>query len=410
MSLSVLFVHNRYQERGGEDSVFEAESALLEAHGHRIERLVFDNKDLPKGRSPGTLLRIAANTVWSKQAQQRLQLAINDFKPNVVHFHNTLPQVSPAAYGVARRNGAVVVQTLHNFRLVCPSGLMYRDGKPCESCVGDAVPLAGVLHGCYRGSRAQTATVATMLAVHRARGTWEHDVDLYLSPSEFLKSKVVEGGISPDKILVKPNFVSPDPGPGPHHYPNVLFVGRLTETKGIDTLLQAYERNACDLPPLRIAGDGDLAPRVREAAENDPRIVYLGPLSKEAVVEEMGRARALVFPSVWYENFPVTIVEAFARGLPVIASRLGALPEIVKESVSGALFRAGDADDLASKLLDVREKAGHFATMGRSARETYLARYSGERAYEQLLNAYLTAGRKPVALLKQTSEAHVISR
>ena len=161
-SHSVLFVHNRYLERGGEDSVFEAESALLEARGHRVERLVFDNGELPS--KPGVLdkLRMAAETVWSVPAQRRLRRSIESFRPDVVHFHNTLPQVSPAAYRTAHQAGAAVVQTLHNFRLVCPSGLLYRDGRPCESCVG-GLPLAAVTHACYRGSRQQTAAVAAML-------------------------------------------------------------------------------------------------------------------------------------------------------------------------------------------------------------------------------------------------------
>ena len=408
MSLSVLYVHNRYQERGGEDSVFEAESALFESRGHRVARLEFDNSDLPASPSGLTKLRLAADAVWSRSAQKRLKAVIDEFQPDIVHFHNTLPQVSPAAYRVARSGGAAVLQTLHNFRLVCPSGLMYRDGMPCESCVGQAFAYSGVAHGCYRGSRSQTATVATMLSVHRALGTWKNDVDLYLSCSAFAKEKVAAGGYPADKIMVKPNFVYPDPGQGEHTGDYVLYASRVTETKGIETLLRAYAENPDGLPPLRVVHGGDLLHLVEEAAAKDPRISSLGQITRDEVLEMMGEARALVFPSIWYENFPMAITEAFAVGLPVIGSRIGALPELIQEGINGLLFEPRNAGDLAAQLREVASNSARMTEMGQAARDTYVTRYSVDIAYELLLTAYLRAARLPVASLKQTPEAHVI--
>ncbi|MGE0686297.1 MAG: glycosyltransferase [Dehalococcoidia bacterium] len=407
MSLSVLYVHNRYQERGGEDSVFEAESALLESRGHRVARLEFDNKDLAQTQGPATKLRLAAQAVWSRSAIKRLQAVLDEFQPDVVHFHNTLPQVSPAAYRVARRSGAAVLQTLHNFRLVCPSGLMYRDGMPCESCIRQPVAFSGIVHGCYRGSRSQTATVAAMLSVHRALGTWKRDVDLYLSCSAFAKEKVSAGGYPADKIMVKPNFVYPDPGQGEHRGDYILYASRVTETKGIRTLLQAYADNPTGLPPLRVVHGGDLLPLVEEAAAKDPRITAMGQIHRDQVLEMMSEARALVFPSIWYENFPMAITEAFAIGLPVIGSRIGALPELIQDGVNGLLFEPGSADDLAEQLRLVASDDERMAGMGQAARDTYVTRYSVDIAYELLLTAYLRASRKPVSSLKQTLEAHV---
>ncbi len=388
MSTSVPFVHNRYQERGGEDSVFEAESALLEARGHRVERLLFDNRDLSGAASPAGSLRLAVETIWSGTARRRLAALAEQFQPDVVHFHNTLPKVSPAAYGAAKDAGAAVVQTLHNFRMGCPSGLMYRQGSPCDDCLGQTVPWQGVLHGCYRGSRAQTGVVASMLVVHRLRGTYRRDVDLYLAPSEFLRKKVIKSGLEADRVVLKPNFLAPDPGAKSGSDDYVLFVGRLTETKGIKSLLKAYGLRKAGLPPLRIAGEGDLANLVQAAAASDERISFRGALSRDQVLSEMSGAMALVFPSIWYENFPMAIVEALACGLPVVASRLGALPELVADGHNGALFKAGDATDLGDTLAGLAANPGELRAMGLAARFSYLASYSGDIAYDRLVGAY----------------------
>ncbi|HLF70736.1 MAG TPA: glycosyltransferase [Dehalococcoidia bacterium] len=394
---SVLFVHNRYQERGGEDAVFEAEASLMEANGHRVGRLVFDNRDLPEAPSMVDALRLGVETVWSRPARRRLKQALAEFAPEVVHFHNTFPQVSPAAYSVCHDAGAAVVQTLHNYRLVCANGLLYRDGAPCEECAGRRVALPALRHACYRGSRAQTGAVVSMLALHRLRGTWRRDVDLYIAPSEFLRDKLIEGGLPAERIAVKPNFLEPDPGPKTCAGDYALFVGRLTASKGVETLLEAYRRRD-DLPPLHVAGDGELAAAVQDAAYRDERIVYRGRLDRAGVMTEMGGAACLVFPSRWYENFPVTIVEAFARGLPVVASNLGAIPEIVADGRTGVLFAAGDADDLGEKLACAAASPGTLQWMGAAARAEYACKYGGERNYELLIEVYeraLAKGRKP---------------
>jgi glycosyltransferase involved in cell wall biosynthesis len=406
---SVLFVHNRYQEAGGEDSVLEAESNLLEAHGLRVGRLLFDNRDLADKRSKREDVALAVGTVWSQPARQRLRDAIAEHRPDVVHFHNTLPLVSPAAYSVCHENGAAVVQTLHNYRLVCPNGLLYRDGKVCEDCLGKSLTLPALQHACYRGSKLQTATVSTMLAFHRLRGTYRKDVDVYIAPSEFLKRKLVAGGLDPERIAIKPNFVAPDPGPGEGGGGYALFVGRLTQSKGVDVLLRAYEQSS-DLPPLHIAGDGDMAPDVRRAAEVDPRITYRGRLDREGVAEAMGHAACLVFPSVWYENFPVTLVEAFARGLPVLASRLGAPAEIVAEGCTGRLFKAGDAHDLAVQMKGLFDDRQWLAGASQACRDEYLSNYTGDRNFAQLMQIYeraIAASREGVPLSEQRSPVAV---
>jgi hypothetical protein len=193
-----LLVHNRYQQPGGEDAVFEAEAALLQRHGHDVEQWVEDNREIPTTPTA----RLAAHTVWSSPAVRRLEAILHRTRPEVVHFHNTFPLISPAAYVTCRRQGVPVVQTLHNYRLICPNAMLFRDGHPCEECVGRVVPWPGVVHACYRGSRAQTAVAAAMLATHRVRGTWTRDVDVYVALTQFARGKFLRGGLPETRIVV----------------------------------------------------------------------------------------------------------------------------------------------------------------------------------------------------------------
>src|SRR5215204_1703819 len=344
--MRVLCIHNRYQQRGGEDAVFDAESALLERNSHTAIRLVFDNDTIEARRSAIASARLAADTIWSRSAAARIRAAIRQHQPDIAHFHNTFPLISPAAYCACQRENVPVVQTIHNYRLACPNASFYRDGGPCHDCHDKAVPWPGVLHACYRDSRAQSAVVASMLAVHRLRGTWSKDVDRYVALTEFSRRQLTRAGLPPKRLSVKSNFLDPDPGSGGRHGDHFLFVGRLAENKGIQPLLGAWTGND-DMPLLQIAGDGPLVDACHDAAVGHRSICYLGRLDRPAVLDQMQGARALIFPSLWYESFPVTIIEAFACGLPVIASRLGVLPEIVSEGETGLLFNPGDPVDIA---------------------------------------------------------------
>jgi glycosyltransferase involved in cell wall biosynthesis len=380
----VLLAHNRYQRPGGEDAVFEAETALLRAHGHQVSHYIEDNSEIAYLNRPS----VAVGTIWSRRAARRLRRLLAENKPQVVHFHNTFPLISPAAYVACREAGVPVVQTLHNYRLICPNGLLFRDGHPCEDCIPRvAAAWPGVLHACYRNSRSQSAVVAAMLAVHRLRRTWSRDVSLYIALTDFARNKFIAGGLPAAKIVVKPNFVSPDPGSEPVEKEGFLFVGRLTEEKGIRTLLRAWTR--WDSPiPLRIIGSGPLEDLVRSAAGASDRISYLGQLERAAVFQQMRSAHALVFPSEWYEALPVTLLEAFACGLPVIAADLGAAREIVRHGQTGLLFPAGDDDGLEQQLSWAGRHLDALGTMGAAARQGYEAKYTGESNYDRLLQIY----------------------
>ena len=375
----VLVAHNAYQQRGGEDSVVEAEAALLASRGHAVERFLRHNDAI----ADMSRLDAAVQTVWSAPAARDFEAVLRAFRPDVVHVHNTFPLMSPAIYWVANRLRVPVVQTLHNFRLLCPGALFLREGRVCEDCSG-RLPWRGVVRGCYRESRPASAALAGMLVVHRAAGTWRNKVSRYIALNEFCRAKFVAGGLPAERIVVKPNFVDFS-APAEVERAGFLFVGRLSAEKGVTALADA----ARQVPgvALRVAGSGPEA----SCLEGIAGVAALGALDGSTVRAEMGRAMALVLPSIWYENFPRTLVEAYACGLPVIASRIGALAELVRDGETGLLFEPGNAADLADKLRWAQAHPQRMAEMGRKARALYEAEFTAERNYAQLMAIYRDA-------------------
>lgn len=396
--VSVLVVHDRYRQAGGEDVVVANETALLRRHGHRVSEYIVDNDRIADRAGPLSKARLAANTVWSFSAAAAVRRRIERERPDVVHVHNFLPLLSPSVHAAAHGTGVAVVQTLHNYRLVCPAGTLFRDGRPCEDCVGRAVALPAVVHACYRSSRVQSAVVATMLAKHAARGTWERDVDVFLAVSEFIRDRMIAGGLPGERIAVKANFVeddgaeraaSPPGGKGGRDGP-LLFVGRLTADKGVDLLLDAWAGTP-EMPILEVVGDGPLHDEVGAAAASNGRVVSAGRLDRAAVRARMEAARALVFPSRWYEGQPMTILEAFAAGLPVIAASIGSLPDLVRDGENGLLFQAGDIGDLRRAVTWATAHPAELRRMGAQARADYEARFTPEAGYAALVDAYRSA-------------------
>jgi glycosyltransferase involved in cell wall biosynthesis len=390
--MRILLVHEYYRQRGGEDVAFETDGALLEAAGHEVARLTFHNTEIADKRSPVDALKLFATTVWSREAAAKVDRAITQHRPDVAHFHNVFPLGSPAAFNAAAKRGVPVLATLHNYRLICPNASLYRDSRVCEDCVRKPLALPGLLHACYRDSHSQSAAVVAMLAFHKLRRTWSRDVTTFIAPSEFLRRKVIEGGLPAGKVRVRPNAVAAPPKSPPGEARGFLYVGRLTQNKGVPTLLRAWQQEGT-LPPLRIVGTGELEEMARDAALTTDTIEYSGPLPHDEVFRAMSRARALLFPSTWYENQPLTILEAFASGVPVIASRLGALPELVRDGETGLLFAPGDAADLAAKVRWATENAAAMRGMGEKALKLYRAEYSPEASIEKLVSLYEEARR-----------------
>ena len=381
--MKILVAHNLYQQRGGEDAMVAAEVRLLEGRGHQVVRYQRENDEL-KVRGPWGTVSAGVETLWSAKSMRQVRSLIEKEKPDVAHFHNTFPLISPAVYHTCSRYGVPVVQTLHNYRLICPAATCLREGKICEECLGRSVAWAGLAHGCYRGSHAATAAVASMLAVHRVIGTWRDKVDVYIALSEFARQKFVAGGLPAERIMVKPNFVEPDPGTRQGQGEYALFVGRLSEEKGLRVLLAAC-RELHGKIPLRIAGDGPLWNEIEQFLSSDgcSGVTLMGRLNRAEIIRAMHHARFLVFPSIWFEGFPVSITEAFACGLPVIASRLGSMAEIVTDEVTGLHFSAGDSQDLSRQLDWAWTHPAEMKEMGGNARSEFENKYSADRNYEQ---------------------------
>lgn len=380
--MRVLTVHNRYQQRGGEDECFEAERDLLRARGHVVEEHVVDNHGIKRRDAPLTGLR----TVWSRSEYKQIRLLIRRTNPDIVHVHNFFPLISPAVYYAAQAEGVPVVQTLHNYRLVCPGALLYRQNRPCEECVGKPLPWPGVLHGCYRSSRAASAATATMVATHRLLGTWSRVVSAYIVLTELARKKFIFGGLPEQKLFLKPNF-APDAGQGSGEGGYALFVGRLTEEKGVRVLIDAWRDEHPGLP-LKVVGGGPLETFVRDAAVGACQVQYLGELPRRDVYSMMRGAATLVFPSLSYETFGRTIIEAFAAGTPVVASKLGAMESLVKHRHTGLHFLPGSATDLAAQVRWLADHGAERHDMRQNARAEYLRKYTASTNYESLMNVY----------------------
>jgi glycosyltransferase involved in cell wall biosynthesis len=385
--MTILLAHNRYLAGGGEDAVFLQESALLRHHGHDVVEYVEDNHRIHEiGRSAA-----AVRAVWSSGTRQRLRDLLRRERPDVAHFHNTFPLISPSAYWACRETGTPVVQTLHNYRLLCAAAAFFRSGRPCEDCMGTRLLWPGVFHACYRGSRLETAAVTTMLGAHRVLGTWRNKVDLFIAPSEFSRRKFIEGGIAEERIAVKPNFVHPDPGTGRAQGDFALFVGRLSTEKGIRVLLDAWR--SLSRVPLAVCGDGPMRGLVDAFAQSRPpgMVRVHGARTQQEVFDLMKQARFLVFPSTCYETFALVIAEAFACGLPVISTDIGAAAEIVDHGRTGVLFKSGDRHALASAVQRLWDQPRETQRMGAEARAEFLSRYTAEANYALLTDLYSRA-------------------
>lgn len=381
--MRILLVHNYYQLPGGEGLVFKAEADLLKARGHEVLEYTVHNDQLATVGAIAT----AAKTIWNHAAYRELRDLVQQNNIQIVHFHNTFPLISPAAYYAAKAAGAAVVQTLHNYRLLCPNALFFREGSVCEDCLGKAIPWPGVVHKCYRDSLSASGGIATLLTLHRLAKTWVKQVDAYIALTAFAKEKLLQGGIPAEIIQVKPNFVDPDPGYQPQPGDYALYVGRLSVEKGIDTLLSAWVQLGKKLP-LKIIGNGPLSGEVEQAAREYPGIEWLGQCPSEVVYQQMKGALFLVVPSKWYEGLPRTIVESFAVGTPVLASNLGAMSSLIRPGITGWHFEVGNAGHLTEVVEQCLAHPEDFASIRQTTRREFETYYCADKNYEKLLEIY----------------------
>ena len=382
--MRVLIIHNRYQLAGGEDAVVQQEAGMLRENGHEVDLFEVTNSSIT---SPAELLRASVSAIYAKSMCRVVLQRAKEFCPAVLHVHNFFPRFSPAVYQIGNVVECAVVQTIHNYRLLCANAQLFRDGCVCRECLGKVLPWPAVFHGCYRDSRAGSAVVGAMTVIHRLLGTWRRDVDRYIVLTEFARDLfVTNSGIPSERIIVKANAVS-DPGYSTSRGRYALYVGRLSPEKGIRCLLEAACCSNGLALPLMVAGIGPLEHEVR-AAVRPGQIEYLGYVPKAAIRELMRHAAVLLFPSEWYEGFPMVISEAFAAGLPVIASRLGAMEQLIDHGTNGLLFEPGDTVGLRSALARVASDSQLLDRMSRCARDTYLRECAPEKNVRQLVRVY----------------------
>ena len=420
--MKILVVHNYYQHAGGEDTVFKTECAMLTQAGHEVIKWEVHNDTIDTSNLFGAI-RVALNTLWNRGSCKTMRSLIRTHRPDVVHFHNTFPLISPSAYWACKKEGVPVVQTLHNYRLCCLNACLFRDGRICEKCFGKT-PWWGVKHRCYRNSLGASMTLFMMLMVHRMLGTWRRKVDVYIALTEFGKQKMIEAGFPKEKIFVKPNAIvaatspspsknemgsgldictsqmyKPDPiqlndGDGDVAATIVLYAGRLSPEKGVDVLLKAWKifvpARRETRATLAIAGDGAERENLEALSQRlGLSVIFTGHLTRDRLHAAMKKSTILVVPSVCYETFGMSTAEGFMQGLPAIVPNTGAVAELVKDGITGWHFNTGDETDLADKLTIALSDTHRLHTMKATVHDWIQESDSiEERNVERLIEIY----------------------
>lgn len=382
--LRVLMAHNYYQIPGGEGRSFKAECELLRANGHHVSTYTRHNDEIHNLSS----IRTAIDTHFSMRTYREVRRLIRADQIQLLHCQNTFPLISPAIYYAAADCGVPVVQHIRNYRLVCPTAVLFRDGGPCYECVGRRLPTPAIQHRCYRGSLAASVVAASYASLHRLLGTWSRHVGAFICLNSFTAGFLATIGISPERVFVRPNFIWP-PG-GPHQRSTIgdyaLYVGRLSEEKGIRFMLESWPTTPS--VPLKIAGTGELKDDLHAVFGGHASIEFLGQVEGKELERLMSGARMLVFPSLWLEGQPRSIIEALQAGVPVVASDLGAMREMLAASGAGRLFRPGDPDSFRAALLAIWSNEATALAMSKAAALQFARDHSVESAYSTLRRIY----------------------
>ena len=376
--------HNYYKYQGGEDISFINESNLLENHGHEVIHYIRRNEEIDLN-GLNRKLGLLSDVIWARKTYDDITRLIKRVKPDVAHIQNFFPLISPSIFHACKNLNVPTVFSVRNFRLLCSNGLFFRDNRNCEDCLGKKVAFPGIIHRCYKGSRSFTTAVVAMQTYHRLFKTWDLFVDRYIVLSKFSKTMMIEGGISPEKIVIKPNFVR-DPGVSSSGGDYVIYVGRLSAEKGILSLLAVIKQLAGI--PLKIIGDGPLDKEVREFSKKTPEIQFLGNTPHDDTMRLIRQARFLVFPTHLYETFGRVVVESYACGKPVIASHIGSVSELIKENITGLFIDPNNINDISNKIEWLWNHPDESERMGRNAFVEYQKKYTPEINYQKLIDIY----------------------
>jgi len=380
--MKILQVHNQYTKKGGEDGVVEAEKKLLIQKGNQVEQLFFSNE----GLADLNRIKLLYQTIYNLTSTKILKHTIQEFQPDVIHIHNIFYVASPAILYEAQKNKVPVVLTIHNFRLICSGSLLLRNGQVCELCTQKVFPFSGIKHKCFQNSALKTSQLTFTTGIHKILGTWRNKVDAYITLTDFVKKKLIQSSLQlpESKVFVKPNFTEDKGWASAESRDNFfLYVGRLSHEKGIRTLLEASKQ--IDFH-LEIIGDGEMRKMVQAFAQQNPNIIYHGFQGQDFILQKMKSCKALLFPSIWYEGMPLTLLEAFSTGTPVIISDIDNLNEMVSNQYNGLHFKTGNSKDLAEKIYYFQQNAS--STFYENARKTYEEKYNPEKNYLRLLEIY----------------------
>jgi glycosyltransferase involved in cell wall biosynthesis len=397
--LKVLQVHNRYRSSSpsGENRVVDNEALALRSEGHIVEQFERHTEEIDHWPAVKKAL-LPARVVWSRDSYTTLVRALRQNRPDVVHVHNTFPLLSSSVLHACSRERVPVVTTLHNYRLICPAGALFRDGAPCHECVG-RLPLPAVRHGCYRGSTLATVPMAISTVVHRH--TWGGLVSAYVCVSESERERLAPLGLPRDRVFVKPNLIFASAlGPVADKREVVVYLGRLTAIKGVGTLMNAWDIFRASSPDgglrMAIAGSGPMEDEVVAWAARRPEVDFLGMLTPAECDLLLSGARAAVVPSESEETFGLVAIEAMRAGVPVIAAAHGALPELVGDGEEGTLYPPGDVAALAKVFHEVETVPERYAGYGDNARKAYQTRFDPDANIKRLVSIYEFAVENPV--------------
>ncbi len=390
--MKILLVHNFYGSAtpSGENQVFETEKSLLLQHGHEVCEFTRHSDEI-RAQGAWGKLKGALSTPWNFWSAAAIKQVVDEYKPNVVHVHNTFPLLSPAIfYAIGNRTARAL--TLHNYRLFCPAAIPMREGKVCTDCLDQQSAWPAIQHGCYRDSRIATLPLALNVALHRTLGTWREQVDAFIVLTEFQRTTMTTAGLPAEKVYIKPNYYPGDPMVVPWHERGnyAVFAGRLSAEKGVTTLVKAWLAWGANAPELRIIGDGPLRSELEKASSGMP-IHFFGQLPPDETIRHIANARLQLLPSEWFEGFPMVVREAFAVGTPSAVTNLGPLPSIVNDGINGVVFEAANPQSLLKIVRDAWQKLGLLEQLGAGARKSFETLYNEDVNYACLMGIYEAA-------------------
>ncbi len=393
--MKILLVHSFYGSSApsGENSVFEQEMKLLSDAGHTVHCFTKSSDiDIPKGIIG--LVKVGLTTPWNNKVREEFERVLKHFKPDIIHVHNTFPNISPSIFWANRKMIPIVI-TLHNYRLLCPAAIPMLNGKICLQCMESNNTVYSVKNGCYRNSKLATIPLAFSVALHKKICTWINKVDGFIALTDFQKDLMGKYGLPIEKIYVKPNFFSGKPCViNWNERKNVVvFAGRISKEKGVNTLINAWLRWGQDAPELHIFGDGPEKLILKEKTQLLKNVIWHGQCPGSTVFEAISYSKLIVLPSLWFEGFPMVLREAFTFGTPSIVSDIGPLPSLVMPN-AGLAFKAGDDNDLLTTIKSIWSNDMVLQEMSRSARKLYEDKYTEDANILQLMDIYHTVIKK----------------